>query len=667
MYGGVESLALQNVEELITPKTVLERTGAFFAFLWIMCAFLPIDNNYRVFFFVLMILTAIFATFQKIFNPDLGDAGQSLVQAGSRTIMLYILLIFFEKEDVDVLSDQFPNNLDFTILNSYKDIEHWTILILIAAGLLLSRLDIQLLKQQKILDFFLLLSRGVSSASISIFIFYWLNFVSIEYPPDSIFLCAIITYVLAGLGPSRLGILQLTAGRALPVVPQSSRLEGLRDSLILGALIVLLFETLLDWLTEPNWIEIALVLIGLGIFIHVVALQRGLNPFPFIANQEQLKQRLDSVGVSLQQFQEDINVNSPNLTQRPVLSATEDIKLPGKAKESLSIAKDSIVFPLNETEKDTTLMVLGKQPSSEGISPKKKLPSRPQTFVIPHDEWNKLKEKSALVPTSFSDSALAKIGSSREKISEFIGSSMAQLKKGSFSIHDFSSVVPKMSRYGVRDTKEGTFVSLPGLRVIERGLMTYVKLPFLEVMDSKLGDLVALPFLRVLSTKHLDVVHTPLFSVIDTPKGSIVRIFGFTIREGTIDETEIQKTIQDKVNQIISARDQLGAPSESQQLALPAGSEDILEEESSPTVEIIEEIEAVEEEKPIIIDATIVKDTISEKQKFPICELCDDYITTVSTACPFCGREFHKDHWQAWIRKQGECPICREKIKVINP
>ena len=69
--------------------------------------------------------------------------------------------------------------------------------------------------------------------------------------------------------------------------------------------------------------------------------------------------------------------------------------------------------------------------------------------------------------------------------------------------------------------------------------------------------------------------------------------------------------------------------------------------------------------------ATIIKEEPPEStrdtKKVPICELCNDKITTVSTACPYCGREFHKDHWQAWIRKHGECPVCREQIKVINP
>ncbi|MFX0117630.1 MAG: hypothetical protein ACFFB3_24005, partial [Candidatus Hodarchaeota archaeon] len=56
-----------------------------------------------------------------------------------------------------------------------------------------------------------------------------------------------------------------------------------------------------------------------------------------------------------------------------------------------------------------------------------------------------------------------------------------------------------------------------------------------------------------------------------------------------------------------------------------------------------------------------------EKISAPICELCNEPITTTSTACPFCGEEFHKNHWQAWIQKRGKCPVCKENIKMIHP
>ena len=65
----------------------------------------------------------------------------------------------------------------------------------------------------------------------------------------------------------------------------------------------------------------------------------------------------------------------------------------------------------------------------------------------------------------------------------------------------------------------------------------------------------------------------------------------------------------------------------------------------------------------------MIESMAQEEEKIisPICELCNEPITTVSTACPFCGEEFHKDHWQAWIQKRGKCPVCEESIKVIRP
>ncbi|MFX0095901.1 MAG: hypothetical protein ACFFBD_29450, partial [Candidatus Hodarchaeota archaeon] len=49
-----------------------------------------------------------------------------------------------------------------------------------------------------------------------------------------------------------------------------------------------------------------------------------------------------------------------------------------------------------------------------------------------------------------------------------------------------------------------------------------------------------------------------------------------------------------------------------------------------------------------------------------ICPLCGDPITDKGTVCPFCEKEFHREHFLHWIRSKGYCPECGNKFQRKN-
>jgi hypothetical protein len=678
-----------------------------------MTAILPLDQSLRAFFFFGTLFVASLAILEKIISSEKAGVGQ----VGVRIFLFFIPIEFFGQDTAQLLEDWTDINLDYVKIATYKELEHWGVLLFLAAALFAASADRTLLKDDKYVDFVLLLCRGVFSASLTLFCFERLKFVSIEFSPDVLFLCSLTGYILAGLGPSRLGILQLAVGGTLPVIPQASRTEGLRDNLILGALMILFFKFLLQWLEGPYWLEGTIILAAIGIFVQIVLLRKGLNPLDFLGSQNFLAKRMNLLDNSLQQFQNELAGVSPQLAQRTVYSTTEEVPLLKKADTTLSIEKDGIIVPLMEDKNETTLFVAGKgqiqATTPDSAEQEDEEFGETTTLTIPRKDWETIKATEALVPSPFSEKVLAKAGSSKEKISQQINNNLTQLRNFSKDRKAFSALIPDMSRYGITETKGLTSVSLPGLRVIEQRDLSYVKLPFLEVMDSRSGDLVSLPFLRVLSTKKLDVVHLPFLSVIDTPKGSIVKIFGFTIREGELDEAELRQTIQESLETFVAAKEQLGLGkeidssllltssaegpkmkllgtgqlegSEEEQLLTTSETDELSKKEwkrrkrekkekrkrkkrterEKPEIEAIPaEMGALEGKSPPTVEAVSQEGATID---VVICELCNEVITTASTACPFCCRKFHKEHWQAWINKRGECPVCHEKVKVIFP
>ncbi|MFX0116260.1 MAG: hypothetical protein ACFFB3_17050, partial [Candidatus Hodarchaeota archaeon] len=562
MQRNLETLALRNAQEFVTPKTPLESLGTVLAILWLLTAIFPLDQSLRALFFFSMILILLLAVFQKLIDPEKGSAGQGFLQAGLRTFLFYMPIEFFGRGTGDLLEEWTDINVNYIEITTYKELEHWGVLLLLTLGFLATSFDRKLLRQREFSDFVLLICRGVFSSFLTLFFFVRLEFVSIEFSSNILFIGGLGSYILSGMGPSRLGIMQLAAAGGLPAVPQASRTEGLRDSFVLGGLMVLFFELALNWLEGAYWVETAIILVGGAIFIQVFLLKRGLNPLAFAGGADFLKNRIDYVGDSLQEFQEELASDSLNLTRRTVLSATDEVTLLKRGNETYSADRNAIILPLRENENETTLAVLGKGKITLGeraaADEKDQEVDGTTTLTIPRKDWEEIKASKALVPASLSDEAFAKIGSTKEKLSQQISSNLAQLKNVSLSRESFTSLIPTMSRYGIQDSKEGTSVSLPGLRVIEKKNLTYVKLPFLEVMDSRFGDLVSLPFLRVLSTKRVEVVHSPFFSVVETSKGSIVKIFGFTIREGDLNEAELRQTVEESLGHFAAARNQLG-------------------------------------------------------------------------------------------------------------
>ncbi|MFQ5979766.1 MAG: RING finger protein [Candidatus Heimdallarchaeota archaeon] len=723
MYTSMEALALRNAQEFITPKTRLENLSTLLAIFWLLMAFIPAKSmqELRAFFFFSMLLIILLAVFQKLARPEMGSAGRGFQQASLRSLLIYLPIEFFGQNTKHVLEDWAGIRLENIVeITTYSEVEHWGVLVLLAAGLLATSTDRKLLEEFKIVDFVLLLFRGIFLAFLTIFAAIELKFVKIEGSSSGLFLVSLISYIHSGMGPSRLGLMQIATAGSLPNVPPSSRIEGLRDSIILGALMILFFDLVLQWLEGPFWVETAVILFAVGMVIQVLVLQRGLNPLDFLGSQNLLAQRFDSVNNSLQQFQTELVDGSANLTQRDVFSVKDDVELLKKADTTLSVEKDALLLPLSETDQNVSLMVVGKgklqTKENQAANAESEEFEQPLTLTLPREEWEEIKGTKGVVPTSFSEEALAKVGSSKEALANSVGESLTHLKKLGDPRKAISDLVPATSRYGISDTKEGTSVSLPGLRVIERKGLTHVKLPGIEVLDFGSAELVSLPFIKVMSTKQVEVVHTPLFSVVETPKGEMVKILGFTIREGDLDEDELQKTIQESLNQFQVAKETMGlktaasssllltSSSDGPKMKLLAGEQTTKGEEELPgfpTEGISGESKATKRERkrkakrkyrrerkrrkrekeaePEAIPAESVTleapshltfetvERAGETVGVPVCELCNEPITTVSTACPFCGSEFHKDHWQGWIRKRGKCPVCDEKVKVISP
>lgn len=718
MYTSMEALALRNAQEFITPKTRLENFSTLLAIFWLLIAFFPGKSmqSLRAFFFFSMLLIILLAVLQKLARPEMGSAGRGFQQAGLRTLLIYLPIEFFGQSTKHVLEDWAGIRLDNIVeITTYSEVEHWGVLFLLAAGLLATSTDRKLLEEFKIVDFILLLFRGIFLASLTIFAAIELKFVKIEGSSTGLFLVSLISYIHSGMGPSRLGLMQIATAGSLPNVPLSSRIEGLRDSTILGALMILFFELVLQWLEGSFWVEAAVILFAAGIGIQVVVLQRGLNPLDFLGGQNLLTQRFDSVNNSLQQFQTELVDSSANLTQREIFSVKDDVELLRKAETTISVEKDALLLPLSETDQNVSLMVIGKgrlqTKKTEAANAEDEEFDNSLTLTLPREEWEEIKGMKGIIPTSFSEETLAKVGSSKEALANSVGESLTHLKKLGDPRKAISALVPATSRYGISDTKEGTSVSLPGLRVIERKGLTHVKLPGIEVLDFGSAELVSVPFLKVMSTKQLEVVHTPIFSVVKTPKGEIVKILGFTIREGELDENELQETIQESLNQFQVAKETMGLTTaasssllltsslDGPKMKLLAGEQPIKGEGELPgfPAEAIsgesketkrkrrkeakrkhrrerkrrkheEEAEAVPAESVTLESPSYptfeTGERAGETIGVPVCELCNELITTVSTACPFCGTEFHKDHWQAWVQKREKCPVCEEKIRL---
>ncbi|MHA2111386.1 MAG: hypothetical protein ACXAC6_11880 [Candidatus Hodarchaeales archaeon] len=545
-YGSLESFALDQTEEFLRPKSLIDSLFTFsLIFWWITSVIFTSNLVIRASLFLFVIALFILIPISSLLSDKDREVPSPLNRA-AKILLAYILInIFSSTIGVSALWE--ANFFPIT----YLELESILACFFIPLAIVWNRFSFKTLQ----FGYFYYLGevfRGFWIAALSIII---LRGISLLLIPAIL----VIDIELLLLGALLLNII----GIVIPNTPSSkdisintlliqsiaikTRVERVRDGFLSSSLILLVFL----WI--PNWLfgDLREVIEYSAFFLLIFGIMLLLSPQK--KKGDGVRSMLNSltgniidpsssIGNRVQGFAKTIQETDFKEPDRVFTIPTDDVSIVSKGNTLIKAKKGSIAVP-TVTDKGTTLVLMGKsEVTTEGeeqeISTKEV--EGTTTIWVPPEEWEEIKlqlNPKKIDELTENELILAGIESTAELFNK-AKDAISRLKSWKGPEGMFSSVFDTApSKYTIKETKDYTHVRLPGIFVFERAGIELVQIlgGLVQVVDIKgVGQYVKVfgGFVTVLETPDFQFVKTPFVSVLETPKGEIVKVFGIKIQEG---------------------------------------------------------------------------------------------------------------------------------------
>ena len=325
-----------------------------------------------------------------------------------------------------------------------------------------------------------------------------------------------------------------------------TRIERMRDGFLSASIILLIFLWLPSWIiSEREFIEYsAFILLIIGILLLLTPYQRRSNGIGTTLRSltGNIIDPSTQIGSRVQNFAETIQETSFEKPNRVFTIPSDDLKIVSKGKTTISAKQGSIAVP-TVTEKGTTLVLMGQseiQTEDEKENLETKNVEGTTTIWVPPEQWDEIKlQLDSKDIDELTDKELIKAGlNSTTDLYDKANRAISQLKNWKGPQNLFSSVFDTApSKYAITETKDYTYVRLPGIFVYERKGINLVQIlgGVVQVVEIKgVGEYVKIlgGLVTVMQTPDYEFVQTPFVSVLETPGGEVVKIFGIKIQEG---------------------------------------------------------------------------------------------------------------------------------------
>ncbi|MHA2033349.1 MAG: hypothetical protein ACW99Q_28595, partial [Candidatus Kariarchaeaceae archaeon] len=512
---------------------------------WLITAVILTENlSIRATIFGILILLFLIIPFSKYFIQQEVDIPSPLNRAMKILIAFIIIDIFGPNVANDELWDP------ALIPLSYIELETLFACLLTPFSILWNRFNpttLQLGYFHYIGDIF----RGVWIAIIVTIILRGFSILTI---PQNIFI-ELESLLILALGFNIVGLilpstLQRTQYSIDTLLKQSllfkTRMERVRDGFLSTSIILLIFLWLPNWIIDQReFIEYsALLLLIIGILLLLSPQKRRTNGIGTTIRSltGNLIDPSTQIGNRVQNFAETIQQTSFEKPNRIFTIPSDDLKIISKGKTSVSAKKGSIAVP-TITDKGTTLVLMGQseiQTQDEKQDPQTKNVEGTTTIWVPPEEWNEMKlQLESKEIDELTETELIKAGlESTTDLYNKANRAISQLKNWKGPQNLFSSVFDtSRSKYAITETKDYTYIRLPGIFVYERKGINLVQIlgGLVQVVDIKgVGEYVKIlgGLVTVMQTPDYEFVQTPFVSVLETPVGEVVKVFGIKIQEG---------------------------------------------------------------------------------------------------------------------------------------
>jgi hypothetical protein len=557
-YSSLESFALDQTEEFLRPKSLIDSLFTFsLIFWWITSVIFTSNLVIRAILFFFVIALFILIPISSLLSDKEREVPSPLNRA-AKILLAYILInIFSSTSGVSALWE--TNFFPLT----YLELESILACFFVPIAIVWNRFSFKTLQ----FGYFYYLGevfRGFWIATLSIII---LRGISLLLIPEVL----VIDIELLLLGALLLNII----GLVIPNTPSSrdisintlliqsiaikTRVERVRDGFLSSSLILLVFLWIPNWLFGDlrELIEYsAFFLLIFGIMLLLSPQKKKGDGVRSILNSlsGNIIDPTSSIGNRVQGFAKTIQETDFKQPDRVFTIPTDDVSIVSKGKTLLKAKKGSIAVP-TVTDKGTTLVLMGKsEVTTEGeeqeISTKEV--EGTTTIWVPPEEWEEIKlqlNPKKIDELTENELIFAGIESTAELFNQ-AKDAISRLKSWKGPEGMFSSVFDTApSKYTIKETKDYTHIRLPGIFVFERAGIELVQIlgGLVQVVDIKgVGQYVKVfgGFVTVLETPDFQFVKTPFVSVLETPKGEVVKVFGIKIQEGEeIDLEDARKEI----------------------------------------------------------------------------------------------------------------------------
>ncbi|MFX0061620.1 MAG: hypothetical protein ACFFC7_05485 [Candidatus Hermodarchaeota archaeon] len=754
MSFALGNLSLDVFNRFFRQRSFLEKAFFLVTLIWILIAFVGLNVFLRSLSLTLLIgnlfLLAIERTIlfqrEKIFWQK-----NIFFPIAFRTFLFYIpVLLHINSKVLDLKFLIFDIPLPFWQLE--RDILALILLIATLARSIDPRL---LIRFRDPVNFLLRAFRGIWLTSLALLIIASAGYFA-DIHPSSIFyffiqrpmleylvLGGLCANIISGLAP--LGRWEKLARQDVWNRMRGTLFERVRDSFIESFLIVFVL-ILLRWIgistvvfgaeftSAEVWVTVTIILLigGLLLFLPNRKLRQKIPPDSLIGGLDPAVQKnVSRLGGIIQ------NLRAENAREVFLLPEDRNIIKQGETNFRANKGTLAVPIPTDDPNDATAIIFVGK--GELKTRNKVREIDGPTTVILTKEEWRELKEK--FIPQNWQELI-------RTTLPSLIERAIIEIKKWEGPENLFTQLSRMATgeslngKYFIKDSREGTRISLPGFRMFEDRNVTMVRiLNLFQMVEARgIGEYVRLPFLQIIDTKKYSVVSTPIFAILDAKECEVVNILGYNITEGDtrnlaalIEEikadalrfeglinTMLQRILLDPEMHFISTRALDGKPLH----LLTSGEDTYVDEESSTkaikkrlepadvqtdkirkklgpfklevdkigrskpepidrpkytslekergfkikTEEDQPEVSFIKRSKPIItpVPSSVSTDKVIDIESAPICPLCGDPITDKSTICPYCQKEFHREHFLHWIRSKGFCPECGKKFRSDN-
>ncbi len=651
-FRSLESIALDQTEKFMKPRTFLDLIYTLFLILWWLFAF----NSYirSTLFFVVLTIFFFTPIYMMLWKPEKSSASMM-----NRAIKLVIFFIF-----IQLTSPQTPifSEFDNLFILTYAEIERFIICFIIPFVVILKSFSLESLN----LGYFYYLSQILRSfwkALIIIFIFKGLNIfippTNIPFNFDIVLFIAYILYVFSSFLPISRKKVKISAETILEQYQAfQSPGERVRDVFLISGIIIIILNVL-GWIQPENqsfFSYIAVISLILGfVFIFAPKEQNGVKNFLGSLSGGSFDPNSD-LGSRVHNFVKTIQQTSFQKPETIYTISDDKVTLLDKGKTILKANKGAIAIP-TVTDKGTALVLVGKsemETTDDSNKHEAKEIDGTTTIWLNPEEWAKIKNQLTIKNLStISESELLQVGiNTKNELSAKAESAFNTLKnwKGPQGIFN-SFFDPTPSKYAITETKDYTSVRLPGIQVFESkqfelvnilgGVVKVIEIKEIGTYVQILGGIVT-----VIEKGDYTFVQTPVVSVIDTPKGEMVRVFGIDIQDGEkIDLAEFREKIitdHSKFNQLFTARLErlfetnpqlLLTESKGERLGFLVGEDSLLNDSSAeqlqpskilpppsppPPPKPLRSRPKIDESKTLVVGKKIVIGTVQDNKKIAI-------------------------------------------------